>query len=170
MLWVRIFCTDVCIKGFPNVPRGNLGIADQARMWTHPTANRTYPTLEPPFFTPRQFSACFHGHLLRRSVQRRASVAIQTAALPARRQSRPFTANSRTLRPSTRRSHPSANPSPQRQGMRRRANWVNLADELGVDRSYISDMERGEKNVCLPTMEIIAIGFGVSISKLVSRL
>lgn len=54
--------------------------------------------------------------------------------------------------------------------MRRRANWVNLADELGVDRSYISDMERGEKNVCLPTMEIIAIGFGVSISKLVSRL
>ena len=82
MLWVGIFCTDVCIKGFPNVPRGNLGITDQARMWTHPTANRTHPTLEPPFFTPHQFSACILGDSLRRSVQRRASVAIQTAPLP----------------------------------------------------------------------------------------
>lgn len=47
---------------------------------------------------------------------------------------------------------------------------MQMADQLGVDRSYISDMERGKKNVCLPTMEVIAIGLGISISKLVSRL
>ena len=45
-----------------------------------------------------------------------------------------------------------------------------MADLLGVDRSYISDMERGKKNVCLPTMEVIALGFEISIAKLVSRL
>jgi transcriptional regulator with XRE-family HTH domain len=45
-----------------------------------------------------------------------------------------------------------------------------MADALGVDRSYISDMERGKKNVCLPTMEVISIGFGISLSKLVTKL
>jgi len=45
-----------------------------------------------------------------------------------------------------------------------------MADALGIDRSYISDMERGKKNVCLPTMEILAIGFEISISALVTRL
>ena len=47
---------------------------------------------------------------------------------------------------------------------------VQMADELGIDRSYISDMERGKKNVCLPTMEVLALGFGISLAKLVSRL
>ena len=45
-----------------------------------------------------------------------------------------------------------------------------MADALGIDRSYISDMEQGKKNVCLPTMEVIAIGFGITISKLTSHL
>ncbi len=45
-----------------------------------------------------------------------------------------------------------------------------MADALGVDRSYISDMEQGKKNVCLPTMEVIALGFEISIAKLISRL
>lgn len=56
--------------------------------------------------------------------------------------------------------------------LRKEKGWtqVQMADALGIDRSYISDMEKGKKNVCLPTMEVIAIGFGVSISKLTSRL
>lgn len=56
--------------------------------------------------------------------------------------------------------------------LRKEKGWtqVQMADQLGVDRSYISDMERGKKNVCLPTMEVIAIGFGISLSRLVSRL
>ena len=45
-----------------------------------------------------------------------------------------------------------------------------MADALGIDRSYISDMEKGKKNVCLPTMEVLAQGFGISIAKLVSRI
>lgn len=45
-----------------------------------------------------------------------------------------------------------------------------MADALGIDRSYISDMERGKKNVCLPTLEIIAIGFEMSMSKVISGL
>jgi transcriptional regulator with XRE-family HTH domain len=56
--------------------------------------------------------------------------------------------------------------------LRKEKGWtqVQMADLLGVDRSYISDMERGKKNVCLPTMEVIALGFEISIAKLVSRL
>ena len=45
-----------------------------------------------------------------------------------------------------------------------------MAERLGVDRSYISDMERGKKNVCLPTLEVIAKGTGLTISQVVRRL
>ena len=38
-----------------------------------------------------------------------------------------------------------------------------MADTLGIDRSYISDMERGKKNVCLPTLEATAIGFEITL-------
>ncbi len=37
---------------------------------------------------------------------------------------------------------------------------------FGIDRTFISDVERGRKAVCLPTMEIFALGFGVSLSDL----
>lgn len=47
---------------------------------------------------------------------------------------------------------------------------VEMADALGIDRSYISDIERGKKNVCLPTMEVLAIGFEISLSKQLSKL
>jgi len=45
-----------------------------------------------------------------------------------------------------------------------------MADALGIDRSYISDMENGKLNVCLPTMEVLAQGFDISMSKLISKL
>jgi transcriptional regulator with XRE-family HTH domain len=37
--------------------------------------------------------------------------------------------------------------------LRKEKGWtqVEMADALGVDRSYISDIERGKKNVCLPS-------------------
>jgi transcriptional regulator with XRE-family HTH domain len=56
--------------------------------------------------------------------------------------------------------------------LRKEKGWtqVQMADALGIDRSYISDMERGKKNVCLPTLEVFALGFEVSLSKLLSRL
>ncbi len=56
--------------------------------------------------------------------------------------------------------------------LRKQKGWtqVQMADALGIDRSYISDMERGKKNVCLPTMEVIALGFEISLAKLLSRI
>jgi len=47
---------------------------------------------------------------------------------------------------------------------------VEMAERLGIDRSYISDMERGKKNVCLPSLEIMAQGLETTISKLLRGL
>ncbi len=41
-----------------------------------------------------------------------------------------------------------------------------VAVRFGIDRTFISDVERGRKAVCLPTMEVFALGFGVSLSDL----
>jgi transcriptional regulator with XRE-family HTH domain len=41
---------------------------------------------------------------------------------------------------------------------------------LGLDRSYISDIETGKKQVCIRSMEVIAKGFGISLAQLLSRL
>ena len=56
--------------------------------------------------------------------------------------------------------------------LRKQRGWtqVRAAEELGIDRSYISDMERGKKNVCLPTMEVLAQGFEISLAQLVRGL
>lgn len=56
--------------------------------------------------------------------------------------------------------------------LRKERGWtqVQMAEELGIDRRYISDMDKGKKNVCLPTMEVPALGFKISMSKLISRL
>jgi transcriptional regulator with XRE-family HTH domain len=56
--------------------------------------------------------------------------------------------------------------------LRKLREWtqVRTAEELGIDRSYISDMERGKKNVCLPTMEVLAQGFEISLAQLVKGL
>lgn len=43
---------------------------------------------------------------------------------------------------------------------------LQMAMYLGIDRSYISDVERGKKSVSLPTLEVIALGFHMSLSDL----
>lgn len=50
----------------------------------------------------------------------------------------------------------------QRKGMTQ----IEVAVTFGIDRTFISDVERGRKSVCLPTLEIFALGFGVSLSDL----
>ena len=45
-----------------------------------------------------------------------------------------------------------------------------MADALGIDRSYISDMERGKKNICLPTVEVLAVGLKTTISEILRGL
>jgi transcriptional regulator with XRE-family HTH domain len=55
---------------------------------------------------------------------------------------------------------------------RLRKGWtqVVMAEKIGIDRSYVSDMERGKKNVCLPTLELIAQAFQVTVSQLLKNL
>lgn len=56
--------------------------------------------------------------------------------------------------------------------LRKARGWtqVYMAEHLGIDRSYISDLERGKKEVCIRNLEVIAVAFGMSLSKLLARL
>lgn len=45
-----------------------------------------------------------------------------------------------------------------------------MAVMLGIDRSYISEVERGKKGISLATLEIIAIGFRLHLSELLRDL
>lgn len=47
---------------------------------------------------------------------------------------------------------------------------VEVAVHFGIDRTFLSDVERGRKSVCLPTMEVFALGFGLSLSDLLRGL
>ncbi len=54
--------------------------------------------------------------------------------------------------------------------LRRRRGWtqLQLGEKLGLDRGYISDIENGKRNVSLEVLEIIATGFEMSVSGLLS--
>lgn len=45
-----------------------------------------------------------------------------------------------------------------------------MADVLGLDRSYLAEIEEGKRNLCLLNIKVIADGFKVSLGKLFSRL
>ena len=55
---------------------------------------------------------------------------------------------------------------------RERKGWtqVEMAEKLGLDRSYLADLERGRRNVSLLNLELIARGFGLSIPQLFSKV
>ncbi len=56
--------------------------------------------------------------------------------------------------------------------LRTKKGWtqVYMADYVGLDRSYISDMENGKKAICLPTLQVLADAFGISMSKILSGM
>lgn len=56
--------------------------------------------------------------------------------------------------------------------LRNKQGWtqVYMAEHVGLDRSYISDMENGKKAICLPTLQALADAFGISMSKILSGL
>ena len=56
--------------------------------------------------------------------------------------------------------------------LREQRGWtqVELAEGLGLDRSYLADVERGHRNVSLVTLELIAIGFDLTLPRLFSRI
>ena len=56
--------------------------------------------------------------------------------------------------------------------LRDKKGWTQaeMADRLGLDRSYISEMESGKRNVCLLNLKVIADGFQIPLAKLFSGL
>jgi transcriptional regulator with XRE-family HTH domain len=56
--------------------------------------------------------------------------------------------------------------------LRKKKGWtqIELADYLGLRRTYVSDLELGKRNVSLLTMEIVARGFKLSVSQLLRGL
>jgi transcriptional regulator with XRE-family HTH domain len=56
--------------------------------------------------------------------------------------------------------------------LRRERGWTQtyLSVHSGLGRPFISTLERGEKEPCLRSIEILALAFGISISQLTSRL
>ena len=56
--------------------------------------------------------------------------------------------------------------------LRRERNMTQLrmATDFGIDRSFISDVERGRKSISLPMLEVIALGMRVSLSDLLRDL
>jgi transcriptional regulator with XRE-family HTH domain len=52
--------------------------------------------------------------------------------------------------------------------LRRERQWtqVELAEMLGIDRSYLSEIETGKKDPSLRVLKTIADGFGLSLSQL----
>ena len=56
--------------------------------------------------------------------------------------------------------------------LRRERKWtqMRMAVDFGIDRSFISDVERGRKSISLPLLEVIALGMDVSLSELLKGI
>jgi transcriptional regulator with XRE-family HTH domain len=56
--------------------------------------------------------------------------------------------------------------------LREKRGWTQtyLSVHLGMDRSYLSDLERGKREACVRALEVIALGFGMSISQFMRGL
>jgi DNA-binding XRE family transcriptional regulator len=56
--------------------------------------------------------------------------------------------------------------------LRKERQWTQLymATHLGIDRSHLSDVERGRKSMTLSLIQVVALGFGISVAELLDRL
>jgi transcriptional regulator with XRE-family HTH domain len=56
--------------------------------------------------------------------------------------------------------------------LRKNRGWtqVELADLLGIDRSYLSEIENGKKDPSLTILKTFSDGFGLSLSALLRGL
>ena len=56
--------------------------------------------------------------------------------------------------------------------LRRKRGWsqAEMAERVGIDRSFLADVERGKRNISILNLEIIADGLKVSLSQLLARL
>ena len=56
--------------------------------------------------------------------------------------------------------------------LRKKRGWtqVEMAEKVGIDRSFLADVERGKRNVSILNLDLMAKGLKVSLSRLFSRL
>jgi transcriptional regulator with XRE-family HTH domain len=56
--------------------------------------------------------------------------------------------------------------------LRQKRGWtqVEMAERVGIDRSFLADVERGRRNISILNLYAIAKGFRLSLSQLLSRL
>jgi transcriptional regulator with XRE-family HTH domain len=56
--------------------------------------------------------------------------------------------------------------------LRKQRGWtqVVMAEQIGIDRSFLADVERGKRNVSILNLDLIAKGLKVSLAQLFSRL
>ncbi len=54
--------------------------------------------------------------------------------------------------------------------LRKQRGWsqVVMAERIGIDRSFLADIERGKRNVSIGTLDIIAKGLNRSLAQLFS--
>ncbi len=45
-----------------------------------------------------------------------------------------------------------------------------MAEHVGMDRSFISDLENGKKEICIRNLELLATTFDMTVSQLMSRI
>ena len=45
-----------------------------------------------------------------------------------------------------------------------------MAEHVGLDRSYLSDLERGKKEICIRNIDVIASAFKLTPAQLLARL
>jgi len=58
------------------------------------------------------------------------------------------------------------------QKLRKRRGWtqVVMAEKIGLDRSFIADVERGKRNISILNLDLIAKGFKLSLSRFLSKI
>ena len=51
--------------------------------------------------------------------------------------------------------------------LRKKRGWTQseMSHVLGLDRSYLAEIEEGKRNVCLLNLKVIADGLGLSMSR-----
>jgi transcriptional regulator with XRE-family HTH domain len=56
--------------------------------------------------------------------------------------------------------------------LRKKRGWtqVEMAERVGIDRSFLADVERGKRNISILNLDLISKGFKVSLSRMLSKL
>ena len=67
---------------------------------------------------------------------------------------------------------PAHSPADRIRKLRKKRGWTQaeMAEKVGIDRSFLADLERGKRNISILNLHVIAVGLQVSLSKLLSGL